>query len=648
MAFNTQAAKQAGYSDQEIQQYLASKQPAQPSPQPEKQGGGLLDGILPFIGGIGGSLVGAPLGPIGAIGGGAIGSGLGDLVRQLLGGHGVDAGSIGKEAAIGGVGGVAGEALSPLIRGGVNLATKGAAAGLDKAGSGFLSSQYNVPRTIARATKMGDTIEALSKYGVHNINDVTPAADIVTGRDGIISKGIRTAVSGAHPVDTTGIAGMAKNIAAHPSITGGSDKKFIDFVNAGLSAMRRGRKGSIAIDSDPAAVFDFIQQLEGHAADLTKGKSPALLASGDKALSKGYKLLADELKDRLYGGVRANGDSVNGADNAIAAGVFGPEELKQLAAIHPQLAMDVLQAPTVRDLRGISSHFVKGSQLADETHMADQLGFKNIGEQANGVAKLVPSFQDPLAPLRPILGSDAVNANAGKAFKGAAQGVRGLPTDNISRITAAMTGQGIGQGVGAASSMPDKAQAAEGQIVPPGGTPPLDATAQPQDPEARKQEILKTIIGQLMFSKAKSVGDLKTALDTVSPSGAAPKPPTDQQRRTMANAQSGLRALGNVESILGSDPNAPLKSKIPIVSGKSPYAAASREINDVLTRLRTGAALNQDEQKFYEKQLPQPFDSPSTVAYKLSIFKDLFTQLAGSQDTTQQGSPNDIFSLFAQ
>jgi hypothetical protein len=645
MAFNTQAAKQAGYSDQEIQQYLASKQPAQPAQQPQKPGGSFLDGILPFIGGVGGSLVGAPLGPIGAIGGGAIGSGLGDLVRQLLGGHGVDAGSIGKEAAIGGVGGVAGEALSPLIRGGINLATKGAAAGLDKAGSGFLSSQYNVPRTIARATKMNDTIEELSKYGIHNINDVTPAADIVTGQNGLLSKGVRTAVSGASRVDTTGIGELAKTIAAHPSIAAGQDKKFVDFVTSGLSAMRRGPKGSIVPDSDPASVFDFIQQLEGHAADLTKGKSPALLSSGDKALAKGYKLMADELKDRLYGGVRADGTKVNGADNAISAGIFTPEELKQLAEVHPQLAMDVLQAKTVKDLRKIQSHFVKGSQLADETHMADQLGFKNIGEQANGVAKLVPSFQDPLAPLRPILGSDAVNANAGKAFKGAAQGVRGLPTDNISRITAAMTGQGAGQGVGAASSMPDKAQAMEGDIIPRPTTAPVQADA---DPEARKQEILKAIIGQLMFSKAKSVGDLKTALDTVSPSGAAPKPPTDQQKRTSANAQSGLRALDNVESILSSDPNAPLKSKIPLVSGRSPYAAASREINDVLTRLRTGAALNQDEQKFYEKQLPQPFDSPATIAYKLSIFRDLFTQLAGSQDTTQQGSANDIFSLFAQ
>jgi hypothetical protein len=388
MAFNVQGAKQAGYSDQEIQQYLAAKQPAPQPQQPQQQGGSILDGALPFIGGIGGSLLGAPLGPVGVIGGGAAGSGLGELIRQLIGGKGVDIGGVGKEAAIGGAGGVAGEAISPLLRLGTRLASKGASAALDKAGQEFIGSQYNVPRSVARATKMPETLDALSNYGIHNINDVVPAADKVTGANGVISKAIRTAVSGSAPVDTTGIADMAKALAAHPSISNGTDKKFIDFVNQGLSSFYGGTKGSISHEADPSSVFDFIQQLEGHAADLTKGKSPALITSEDKALKNSYKMIADELKQRLFGGFKADGTQTVGADRAIAEGILTPDQLQTLHEIHPQLAADVHNAQTAGDLRKIASHFVKGSQLANDTEAGSQLGFKNIGEQTNWCCKI--------------------------------------------------------------------------------------------------------------------------------------------------------------------------------------------------------------------------------------------------------------------
>lgn len=641
MSLNIQKAKQAGYSDDEINHYLASQQPAKPAPQPQKKGS-ILDGLFPFIGGVGGSLLGAPLGPAGIIGGGAAGSGLGELIKQLIGGKGVDVGDVGKEAAIGGAGGVAGEVLSPILRGGLGLFSKGASSALDKAGKGFIGSQYNLSRPLNRATKLGDTVDALGKYGITNINDVIPAAEKVTGANGTITKGIRTAISGSSHVDTTGIAEMAKTIAANPSIPAEQDKKFIDFVNQGLQTIYGGRKGSLATEADPATTFDFIQQLESHAADLTKGKSPALITSEDKALKNGYRMLADELKQRLFEGVKADGTRTLGADRAIAEGIFSPEQLQELHTIHPELANDIANAKTAGELRKIASHFVKGSQAAYETDAASQLGFNNVGGSVKGVGRLI---QNPLNLLAVPLGSDTVNASVGGAARGAAKKIGAMPTPGIARLLSVLTGQG---GAQAASASPtDNSQAIEGEIIPQPGQAQNSLTTGATEPgQNPKEQVLRQILGQIMFSKAKNVSDIKAAYDFINPQSAK-KPLTDPQRKTVASAQSGLRALDNAEAILKQDNLATIKAKIPIVSGQSPYATAAREIKDVLTRLRTGAALNMDEQKFYEQQLPQPFDSEKTINYKISVFRNLFETLAQQGGQADNGSQaNDMFSLF--
>lgn len=119
MAYNYAAAKQAGLTDQEINNYLASKQPAQPTPEP--QGGG-LSSLLPLIGAIGGSF----LPGLGTIAGGALGAGAGTLLKQGIQGKG-DVGEVAKETALGGFGGVLGKATAPLFGGVSKLLGRGIA-----------------------------------------------------------------------------------------------------------------------------------------------------------------------------------------------------------------------------------------------------------------------------------------------------------------------------------------------------------------------------------------------------------------------------------------------------------------------------------------------------------------------------------------
>jgi hypothetical protein len=105
----------------------------------------------------------------------------------------------------------------------------------------------------------------------------------------------------------------------------------------------------------------------------------------------------------------------------------------------------------------------------------------------------------------------------------------------------------------------------------------------------------------------------------------------DRQTREAA-AQSGLRAVTKFRQEMAKNPNLLTQLAIPGSPGARLAAAARAEMTDVLTRVRTGAALNQNEEVFYANQAPklldQLFDDPATVAYKLSIFEDNFKALA--------------------
>ena len=108
-----------------------------------------------------------------------------------------------------------------------------------------------------------------------------------------------------------------------------------------------------------------------------------------------------------------------------------------------------------------------------------------------------------------------------------------------------------------------------------------------------------------------------------------------QQQKNATNAQSGLKAIDRLEQEITKNPNALGQAWLPGSPGARILKTARGEAADVLTRLRTGAALNEEEQRFYQGQLPQLFDSPETIQYKLELFRDLFNEISSGQ----RGSP---------
>ena len=107
---------------------------------------------------------------------------------------------------------------------------------------------------------------------------------------------------------------------------------------------------------------------------------------------------------------------------------------------------------------------------------------------------------------------------------------------------------------------------------------------------------------------------------------------TAEEKKQILNSESGMRALSKIEGILDTDLSKEglegksqiWKSRLPFGLGARSYRSATKEIMDVLTRLRTGAALNEDEFKFYRSQLPDIGDKDEDIKYKLSIFRQLF------------------------
>jgi hypothetical protein len=115
------------------------------------------------------------------------------------------------------------------------------------------------------------------------------------------------------------------------------------------------------------------------------------------------------------------------------------------------------------------------------------------------------------------------------------------------------------------------------------------------------------------------------------------------------NSQSGLNSLSTIAQILQQNPNAAKLASLPggsftqSITGTGEYQAAVNNATDVIGRLRSGGAINSDEEKRFRSLLPAAFDDEQTVHYKLSTLADLFERFSNPQaaqpDYPQAPSP---------
>jgi hypothetical protein len=116
------------------------------------------------------------------------------------------------------------------------------------------------------------------------------------------------------------------------------------------------------------------------------------------------------------------------------------------------------------------------------------------------------------------------------------------------------------------------------------------------------------------------------------------KPLSEEAKKNQANVESGLKALQTVRSELF-DAKGNIRTSILLrskVGMARQYTSALNEMKDVIARLRTGAALTENEEKFYTSQLPGLRDNKDTIKSKLQRFEQLFQ---GIQSRTSIGLP---------
>ena len=100
------------------------------------------------------------------------------------------------------------------------------------------------------------------------------------------------------------------------------------------------------------------------------------------------------------------------------------------------------------------------------------------------------------------------------------------------------------------------------------------------------------------------------------------------------NTKSGLKSAQKAINILSSNPNIYKRMLNPLDDTAVEYKAELGNMVDTITRIRTGAALNKDEQEFYTKNFGGSwFNNPKAVKYKLELLSSIFNDyLEGSID----------------
>jgi hypothetical protein len=131
------------------------------------------------------------------------------------------------------------------------------------------------------------------------------------------------------------------------------------------------------------------------------------------------------------------------------------------------------------------------------------------------------------------------------------------------------------------------------------------------------------------------------------------KPLNATQLQQANNANSGLGDLQTIAQEIQQDPSVLIKDAIPggglarRLTGTNNYEAAKQNVVDVISRLRSGAAITQDEANRYMGLLPGATDTAESAVQKLQRLSDLLSSFANPQAAQPDASGNSSDLLSA-
>ena len=166
----------------------------------------------------------------------------------------------------------------------------------------------------------------------------------------------------------------------------------------------------------------------------------------------------------------------------------------------------------------------------------------------------------------------------------------------------------------------------------------LSTSDSPFAPQNLESAIQQIIANGGTLEDASKFASLAQALQKIQEtSNPVKKPMSAEAAKVTSNAQLGLQALSDLENTIASDPSALRNSVIPgrgvaggvlgRALGTQELDAARQQVIDVIARLRTGAAITNDEAKRFTQFLPVAADTPDVQAQKLNYLRQQFTDI---------------------
>ena len=635
---------------------LTDLQPKKTQPQSGKPGGlgGFLTSLLPTAGGTGGALAGAA-------GGAALGSivpGVGTAIGGLLG------------AIAGGAGGSA----------------------LGKVGENAIEGEQDLGKGVGEEALLGGLTSTPITGGFKLLKGAVKAPFV----EGALKQGLKEAGGTAIPKMATGLREKAGAEIADTAESIAKPGILSRLQNAGVD-MRRDVAGTSRVADSYTKELDLLGALERNG---LKGSASNQYKNIDKSIGN----LSNDIQNRLSTITTTvpRGDTVNSLKERVLADI--PEDPTFTRELDRSLSRITKNAPenidakelfTVKQEVGnrLGNAFKKlerGGNLTPKEEV-DLALWKHLDNEITSIAPEVKQAtldQSKLIAVRPALQKQAQKTagvpllgiksksleklmQSGRDITGRAvtgKGMLGRATADAAAKAPMASGQGI---LGAATresvlgSRPDLLNAQPQEEVPGfnqdqpqetvdvfGDNAALTGQGEGQDIQAQLQA---AALQALQAGDTKGLDNIiKVAGLIQSASPSKGKPMSAEAAKVTSNAQSGLDSLNQIEQALASDSGIQGRSAIssafnPLgitgnILGTGGYEANRQNIIDTIARLRTGAAITNDEAKRFGQLIPQPADSPEVVSQKINMLRNQFQDVLARTGT----AGNDTQSLLGQ
>lgn len=614
-------------------------QPKQQKVKPKGPGGvkGFLINNLPAIGGGLGAVAGIPGDLFSAggasIAGGAVGAGIGQGIKQRLLGESISPKEVGIQALEGGAGG----ALGGIVKG------------------------------------TGSVAKNLSKLGLKGAQDVPETANAVQKSSGVLNKlsnagtGMRKEARGIKPGATQ--PGTSQRLS--PSSSDNLESYLDNLPGAKNSAHAQLRAVEDDLNSNGKGISDLIGK---HDRPTVPDEHMVIHNSAEKAANNSLGFNAeDPLIDGETGVMSKLANHKNLSD---LQGIKGNLD-ETLKNFYKQTERDSSTTATMKVLKGyrdgikkvlndavpgfedVNKKYSLGLKAQDQLlKSANPNGLRFFGVQTGLGGEGVQATKDFVGRNLQKLGGNTptaakidknlpadVEKNSGSilgSLKGLARDTSTLPirapATAVARPIASALGigaQGLTRGVGNLGSQEQAQvdQAGTADIASTLTTPSTDQTQEDANNPFGQQSIQQAILQDMQANGGKNVSTLLSLYNTFGKQDETKGLNATQQQQSN-NAVSGLEDLSSISDMIKQDPSLALKSSVPggslarRLTGTTDFDAARSNVIDVISRLRSGAAISANEEKLYKSLLPSAGDSSESAQSKLQRLQELLSRFA--------------------